>query len=62
MQWPWSWSKPPDKLELETTIPKGDRTFLANYQAKLAAGPTRKDEDELFFKIFREWGMFRHKF
>lgn len=50
-----------DKLELEHSIPLGDRTFLAAYQAKLAAGPTRKDEDELFLKIFREWAIFRHK-
>lgn len=50
-----------DKLELETSIPKGDRDFLAAYQAKLAAGPTRKDEDDLFFTIARRWAIHLHK-
>jgi len=50
-----------DKLELETGIPLGDRTFLATYQAKLAAGPTRKDEDMLFIDIFRNWALNIHK-
>lgn len=50
-----------DKLELETKIPQGDRGFLTLYQAKLAAGPTRIDEDLLFLKIFTEWAQHRHK-
>lgn len=50
-----------DKLELETGIPKGDRTFLAAYQTKLAAGPTRKDEDLRFLSIFRRWALDIHK-
>ena len=50
-----------DKLELETSIPKGDRTFLGVYQTKLAAGPTSKDEDKHFLKILTEWAIFRHK-
>lgn len=49
-----------DKLELETIIPQGDRVFLAEYQAKLAAGPTRKDEDMRFMEIFRQWALFLH--
>ncbi|HUV12029.1 MAG TPA: hypothetical protein VMY18_00230, partial [Acidobacteriota bacterium] len=44
-----------DKLELETGLPKSDTTFLGVYQAKLAAGPTRKDEDMHFIKILTRW-------
>jgi len=50
-----------DKLELETSITVSDRAFLAVYQTKLAAGPTRKDEDQRFFKIFETWGIHLHK-
>ena len=50
-----------DKLELETGIALGDRTFLGVYQAKLAAGPTRKDEDVLFFDICKRWALHIHK-
>ena len=50
-----------DKLELELTIPISDRTFLAAYQVKLAAGVTRKDEDARAIEIFRVWAIHRHK-
>ncbi len=50
-----------DKLILETGIPQGDRTFLGVYKAKLAAGPTRKDEDMLFIDIFKRWSLHIHK-
>ncbi len=46
-----------DKLELETGIPLGDRTFLASYQAKLGAAPTRIDEDMLLISIFKNWAL-----
>ena len=50
-----------DKLELETSIPVSDRTFLGVYQTKLAAGLTRKDEDARVIEIFRVWAIQRHK-
>ena len=50
-----------DKLELETIIPKSERIWLGVYQAKLAAGPTRKDEDDRVLGIFRTWAIHRHK-
>jgi len=50
-----------DKLELETSIPKSDRTYLGAYQTKLAAGLTRKDEDARVIEIFRVWAIHRHK-
>jgi len=52
---------PIDKLELETGIAKSDRTWLGVYQAKLAAGPTRKDEDMRFLKLFMRWALHIHK-
>ena len=50
-----------DKLELETSIPVSDRTFMGVYQTKLSAGITRKDEDARFIEIFRVWAIHRHK-
>ena len=44
-----------DKLELDLSIPQGDRAFLAAYQAKLAAGPTKLWEDLVFIRIFTYW-------
>jgi hypothetical protein len=50
-----------DKLELETGIAKSERDFLADYQSKLGAGPTRKDEDMHFLRIFKRWALHIHK-
>lgn len=52
---------PIDKLELETIIPASDRAWLAVYQAKLAAGPTRKDEDMRFARLLERWAVHMHK-
>lgn len=51
-----------DKLELETSITISDREFLAAYQAKLAAKPTRRDEDMRFMEIITRWALHLHKF
>jgi hypothetical protein len=51
-----------DKLELETIVPVSHRTFLANYQAKLAANKsTTKTEDRRFLAILQVWMIQRHK-
>lgn len=50
-----------DKLELETSIPKSDRTFLGTYQTKLGSKSTRKDEDRRFLHILEVWMIQRHK-
>jgi len=51
-----------DKLELETSIPKSDRDFLAAYQAKLVANKsTNKSEDARFCDIFKTWMIQRHR-
>ncbi len=51
-----------DKLELETSIPLGDRTWLGVYQTKLGAGFTRIDEDQNLVRIFEMWVTHLHKF
>jgi len=50
-----------DKLELETIVPITHRTFLATYQAKLAAKSTTKSEDRRFLAILQVWMIQRHK-
>jgi hypothetical protein len=50
-----------DKLELETIIPKTQRTFLATYQAKGAAKSTTKTEDIRMLNILKQWMILRHK-
>ena len=51
-----------DKLELETSIPKSDRDFLAAYQATLVANvSTRKSDDGRFCDIFKTWMIQRHR-
>ena len=51
-----------DKLELETSIPKSDRDFLAAYQATLVANvSTRKSDDGRFCDIFKTWMIRRHR-
>ena len=51
-----------DKLELETSIPKSDRDFLAAYQAKVSGGTSSsKDEDRRMIKIFEVWALQRHR-
>jgi len=50
-----------DKLELETNIPVTHRTFLATYQAKLAAKSTTKSEDRRFLHVLEVWMIQRHK-
>ena len=50
-----------DKLELETSIPKSDRNFLAAYQTKLTSASTRKDEDLHFLDVFSVWMIQRHR-
>jgi hypothetical protein len=50
-----------DKLELETSIPKTQRTKLAAYQAKLAVKSTTKSEDKIFLNILTQFMILRHK-
>ncbi len=50
-----------DKLELETSIPLGDRTWLGVYQAKLGAEFTRVDEDQNLMRILLMWVTHLHK-
>ena len=50
-----------DKLELETSIPLGDRTWLGVYQTKLGAGFTRIDEDQNLVRILEMWVTHLHK-
>lgn len=51
-----------DKLELETSIPKSDRDFLAAYQAQLVADvSTSKAQDGRFCDIFKTWMIMRHR-
>ena len=50
-----------DKLELETSLPLSDRTWLGVYQAKLAAGFTRVDEDQNLLRILLMWVTHLHK-
>jgi len=50
-----------DKLELETSIPKSDRDFLAAYQTKLGSASTKKDEDRRAINIFLTWAIMRHR-
>jgi len=51
-----------DKLELETSIPKSDRDFLAAYQARLVANvSTKKFDDGRFCDIFKTWMIQRHR-
>jgi len=50
-----------DKLELETSIPVSERTWLGTYQTKLGSAPTRKDEDMHLVKILQIWALNRHK-
>ena len=51
-----------DTLEADTLLSISDRTWLGVYQAKIAAGNTRKDEDMRFIDIFRNWLLNLHKF
>jgi hypothetical protein len=50
-----------DKLELETNIPVSHRTFLANYQTKLASKSSTKTEDRRFLAVLQVWMIQRHK-
>jgi hypothetical protein len=51
-----------DKLELETSIPKSDRDFLAAYQARLVANiSTKPSDDARFCDIFKTWMIKRHR-
>ena len=51
-----------DKLELETSIPKSDRDFLAAWQAKIALSKsTSPSEDQRLVKIFEDWILRRHR-
>jgi len=49
-------------LIAETMLPISDRSFLTAYKAKLAATHnTRKEEDERFISILRNWVINLHK-
>ncbi len=50
-----------DKLELETSIPLGDRTWLGVYQAKLGSEFTRVDEDQNLIRILQMFVTHLHK-
>ena len=50
-----------DKMELETSIPKSDRNWLAQYQLDLASKNTRVEHDLYLLEILRQWMQHRHR-